>query len=61
MPGICHRHVGAWFKKLALRNPKRDKSDGRKFTRDATRSCELSMKEGRVTAATRRLTQAKKK
>jgi len=60
MSDICHRHAGAWFKKMALRIQKRDKSDGGKFTRDATRSCELSMKEGRVTAATPRLTQTKK-
>jgi len=36
MPDICHRHVDAWFEKLALRNPKCDKFDGRKFTSGAS-------------------------
>jgi hypothetical protein len=36
MSDICHRHADAWFEKLALRNLKRDKLDGRKFTRGAS-------------------------
>jgi len=36
MSDICHRHADTRFEKLALRNLKRDKFDGRKFTMGAS-------------------------